>query len=177
MKKTIARDEEVIFKNWTDRDFTQTYDHGAFGGKDGKQWFPRRKAYTFKAGKSYYVPFYLAELSAKNIADREYTTAFNAKLTEVKGQLGNTLDRATIEHRVQTSPEVSKLSHQEMMDKCVEQLPENMADVEIVKPEEVKMREVLLHRDERGAEIKEKYPDVQVQVNQKAIDQKEEFEN
>ena len=60
-KKTIKRDQEIIFTNWTDEDFSHTYDMGYFGGKDGKIWIVRKRLYEFKAGKSYYIPFYLAE--------------------------------------------------------------------------------------------------------------------
>lgn len=177
-KRTVERDEEVIFTNWTDSDFSQSYDQGNMGGKDGKSWIAKRKIYTFKAGKSYYIPFYLAELTAKHLADREYTKSFNKKLEELKMKVGDQIDRRTLENRVSSSPEVTKLSKQQMIDKCVEFIPQDLGGVESVKPEEVKMREVVLRRDERAQELKEKYPEIEVQMNKKALEQKnEEFED
>lgn len=177
-KRIVSRDQEVIFTNWTDRDFTHTYDFGSMSS-DGKRWIAKKKSYTLKAGKSYYLPFFLAELFAKHLADREYQRAFNSKLEEMKANPAlQMLDRRNLEHRVQNSQEISKLSRQEMMDRCVEIIPGN-DDLEMANPKEVKHREVILERDKRAKELRDQYPGIEVKANEKAIkqlEQEEEFE-
>lgn len=158
-KKTVSWDEEIVFTNWTDKDFTGMWN---------------KKLYPLKPGKSYYLPFYLAEHFAKGLCDREYNIAFNAALSELKTKFGGTVDRQTLEHRVQQSDAVRRISFQEMMDKCVTYLPKSASEIDVVNPKEVPLKEAVLNRDERGKELKEKYPDIEVQVNQKALDQFEE---
>ena len=156
-KKIISRDQEIIFRNWTDEDFTGKWD---------------KKLYPLKAKKSYYLPFYLAEHIAKHLADREYNKVFNEKLEELKKSTGGQLDRRNLEHRVQNSPEVSRISRQEFLDKCVTFIPTE-ENVDVVKPKEVIMKEVVLRKDERGQELQERYGDIGVQINKKALDQQE----
>ena len=183
-KKIVERDQEVIFTNWTDQDFSHTYDQGRFSD-DGnkKRWITRKRLYTLKAGKSYYLPFYLAELFAKHLTDREYNKAFNQKLTEVKIKSGGLItDRRVLEHQAQVL--LGGLSRQEMMNKCVEFLSEDESEVEVVKPQEMKLREVVLNRDERGKALAEKYGlsmssaagGGNVQVNVKALEEQEQSE-
>lgn len=141
-KKVIRRDQEIVFTNFTDKDFTGMWD---------------KRLYPLKAGKSYYLPFYLAEHFAKHLAEREYWRTFNDKLQELKTQIGSQVDRRTLEHRVQNSNEVNKLSLQEMIDKCVTVLPETEDSINIVRPKEIKVREAVLRRDLRSQDLSEKY--------------------
>lgn len=184
-KQIVERDQEVIFHNWTDKDFTGIWIDGPYKTSSSPVTYSpaRRKVYEIKAGKSYYLPFYLAEKFAREITDREYWTAFNSKLEEMRKAKGNErLERRQLEHLVQTSNEIRKLNRQEMMDKCVEIIEDQ--SVEMVKPKEVQMKEVVLERDKRGKEQADKYglPTSSsaggggVQVNQKALKEIEEFE-
>ena len=159
-KKIVNREQEIIFSNWTEEDFDGMWD---------------KKIYKLKAGKSYYLPFYLAEHFAKHLGEREYNKVFNSKLEEFKEKTAGTVDRRQLEHRVSNSPEVSKLSLQELMDKCVV-IPNQEEEIGVVRPKEVEVKEVLLKRDERGEALEEKFPGLPVQVNRKALEQKEEFE-
>lgn len=176
-KKIINRDQQVVFHNWTDKDFTGVWIEG--GDKVSSSpitYSPvRRKVYTLKTGKSYYLPFYLAEDFARQIADREYWTAFNRKLETMRGEKGNErLERRQLENLVQTSNEIRKLSRQEMMDKCVEIIDTD--DVDMIRPEEVKIEEVMLKRDERAKELRERFPGIETpRVNEKAIKESEQF--
>jgi len=174
-KRIVSRDEEVIFTNWSDKDFTHTYDLGSMDG-EGKRWIAKKKSYTLKAGKSYYLPFYLAETFAKHLADREYQRAFNNKLEElrVKPEF-QAMDRRNLENKVQNSAEISKLSKQTMIDRCVEIIPGN-EDLEVANPREVQKREVVLARDKKAAELRERFPGIHVKANEKAIKQMEEGE-
>ncbi len=183
-KQTIERDQEVIFHNWTDKDFTGIWIDGPYKVSSSPVAYSpvKRKVYEVKAGKSYYLPFYLAEKFAKEIADRVYWTTFNRKLEGMRGEKGNErLERRQLEHLVQTSNEIRALNIQAMIDKCVEIIEGE--NVEMVKPMEVKMKEVVLERDKRAKEQIERYGFQSsssaggggVQINKKAI--KEEFEN
>ena len=166
-KEITSREQEIIFTNWTNSEFKGVWD---------------KKLYNLESGKSYYLPFYLAEHFAKHHADREYYTAFNKKLAELKETIGSQVDRQTLEHRVRNSNEVFKLSIQDMIDKCVTVIPEQ-DKIDVVRPKEVKLKEVVLRRDERAEELREKYGDkIEVQANEKALRQakeedKEEFES
>ena len=184
-KRIIERDEEVIFHNWTDKDFTGVWIDGPHKVSSSPVSYSpaKRKVYELTAGKSYYLPFYLAEKFAKEIAEREYWTTFNQKLEEIRKEKGNErMERRQLENLVQTSNEVRALNIQEMMDKCVEIIDDQ--NVEMVKPKEVKLKEVVLKRDERAKEQIERYgfnPSSSaggggVQINQKAINESEQFE-
>ena len=174
-KRIVERTQEIIFTNWTDEDFTHTYDMGSFGGSKGKTWIAKKKVYTFKAGKSYYLPFYLAEHFAKHLADREYNKSFQAGLDQLRKEPGAyLLSRVELENRVRNLPDTRKISLQEMLDKCVEEIPEE--NVDIVKPKEVPMREVVLKRDLHGQELRERFPGIEVSVNEKALKQSNEPE-
>ena len=181
-KQTVERDQEVIFHNWTDKDFTGVWIDGGYKVSSSPVAYSpvKRKVYELKSGKSYYLPFYLAEKFAREIADREYWTTFNNKLEEIRKEKGNErLERRQLENLVQTSNEVRVLNIQSMMDKCVEFI--STENVEVVRPQEVKLKEVVLERDRRGKEQAERFglPTASsagpggIQVNQKAI--KEEF--
>ena len=178
-KTTISRDQEVLFHNWTDKDHTGVWIDGGYKVSSSPVTYSpvKRKVYELKAGKSYYLPFYLAEHFAKEIADREYWTAFNEKLEKIKAEKkdGN-LDRRQLEHQVANSEEIRKLSRQEMMDKCVEIIETD--DVEMVRPREFQVKEMMLNRDERAKELRERFPGIETpRVNEQAIrESSEEFE-
>ena len=179
-KQIVERDQEVIFHNWTDKDYVGVWIDGGYKVSSSPIAYSpiKRRVYEIKAGKSVYVPFYLAEHFAREIADREYWTSFNKKLENIRSEKGNErLERKQLEGLVQNSDEIRKLSRQEMMDKCVEII--DSENVEIVHPREVKVKEVMLNRDERAKELREKYPGIETpRVNEKAIkESKEEFEN
>lgn len=174
-KQTISRDQEVLFHNWTEKDHTGVWIDGPTKISSSPVTYSpvRRKVYELKAGKSYYLPFYLAENFAREIADREYWTAFNKKLEVARSMKTNSnLDRKQIEHQVQNSEEIRKLSKQEMMDKCVEIIETD--DINIIRPREVQMKEMMLNRDERAKELREKFPGIETpRVNEKAIKESE----
>ena len=161
-KKIVSREQEIIFTNWTDEDFEGMWS---------------KKIYKFTAGKSYYLPFYLAEHFAKHLADREYNKVFNTKLEEMKNKVGDQVDRKTLEHRVQNTIDIRNISLQQFLDKCVTIIPNDEKDINVVRTKEVPMKEVVLRRDERAQDLKDKFGDtLGAQVNQKALDQQEEFE-
>lgn len=160
-KKIVSRDQEIVFTNWTDEDFEGVWD---------------KKTYKFSQGKSYYLPFYLAEHFAKHLADREYNKVFNSRLQEMKNKVGDQFDRKTLEHRVLNTIDVRNMSIQDFIDKCVTVLP-SQEEIGVVRPKEVPMKEAILHRDENAQKIKEKYGDyLGAQVNERALNQNEEFE-
>ena len=68
-KRIIERDEEVIFHNWTDKDFTGVWIDGPHKVSSSPVSYSpaKRKVYELTAGKSYYLPFYLAEKFAKEM--------------------------------------------------------------------------------------------------------------
>lgn len=170
-KQIVSRDQEVIFHNWTDQDHLGVWIEGPTKNEP-----VRRRVWELKAKKSYYVPFYAAEKFAREIADREYWTAFNSKLESMRMEKGNDrLDRRQLESLVQNSNDIRKLSKQELMDKCIEIMePDNL---EMVRPKEVKIKEVLLKRDERAKMLRDKYPGLETpMVNEKAIRESEQFE-
>ena len=128
-KQTVERDQEIIFTNWTTKDFEGMW---------------AKKIYKLAAGKAYYLPFYLAEHFAKHLVDRELN-----------------------EKKLPTN----HFSRQELIDKCVTILEVKPEDVGFIRPKEVPMKEVVLNRDERAKELKDKYGVEGMQVNQKALEQ------
>lgn len=177
-KKTVSRDQEVLFHNWTEKDYTGVWIDGPYKVSSSPVTYSpvKRKIYELKAGKSYFLPFYLAEHFAREIADREYWTTFNEKLEEIRSKkINSNLDRRQLEHQVQNSEEVRKLSRQEMRDKCVEIIETD--EVDIVRPHEFEIKQILLNRDERAKELREQFPGIETpRVNEKAIKESEEFE-
>lgn len=183
MDKITDRDQEVIFTNWTDKDFIGIWLDGPYKVSSSPVSYSpvKRLSHTIKAGKSYYLPFYKAEKFAREIADREYWTAFNEKLEAMRLEKGNErLERRQLESLVSNSNDIRLLDRQKMMDKCIEV---SETDVERVEMKEVKLKEAVLERDRRGVEQAEKFgmplassaSPGGIQVNQKAI--KEEFED
>lgn len=153
-KQTVRRDQEIIFTNWTEEEFTDTWD---------------KKIYKLAPGKSYYLPFYLAEKFAKNLADREYNKAWQIAF-EKHSKKSSNMTRAQIEN---LATQDTKLNRQEMIDKCVTIIPEKPEDVGMVRPKEVPLKEVVLRRDERAVDLEAKYGNVGSQVNRKALKQAE----
>lgn len=181
-KKIVSRDQEVVFHNWTDKDFTGVWISGGDKVSSSPVTYApvKRKVRELKAHKSYYLPFYEAEEYARQIADREYWTNFNKVLEKTRAEKGNErIDRLQLENLVKNSNEVRKMSRQEMMDKCVEIIPND--NIEIAPAREVKIKEIMLRRDERAKELRERFPGIETpRVNEKAIkesEKSEEFEN
>lgn len=112
--KLIDREDEIVFTNWTGEDY------------EGRWNFSKnRKVYRLKAGKSYYLPFYLAEHFAKGLTDRELAKA-----------------ELPTDH----------YSRQSFLDKCIQTQEPSPMEVERMQVKEVPLREVRLHTQERNAE-------------------------
>lgn len=124
-KKLVDREQEVIFTNWTDRDFEHTWN---------------KRLYRFKANKSYYLPFYLAEHFARHLATRE----LNKMAQDQHDPKLDAKTREANEQRIIANLEL----RQQFMDKCVEVT--EPTDVGIVTPKEVPVREVKLKTQERS---------------------------
>lgn len=72
--KPVADVTNVLFTNWTNEDFTYTWD---------------KVPYTFKAGSSQYLPAYLAEHFASHLTDREMLKKDNTLTPEQRKQFTN----------------------------------------------------------------------------------------
>lgn len=132
----IARDQEIIFTNWTDEMFVG-------------QW--NKREYKIEAGKSYYLPFYLAEHFAKHLVDRElYKISAQEIEKELSGSRLSYDDRKRAENRIEERVLKNATLRQELIDKCV-----NVTDVhpDFVQSHEVPMREVVLNRDKRNEKL------------------------
>lgn len=108
-KQLIDREQEIIFTNFSDEDFDGRWNESI-----------NHKVWRLKAGKSYYLPFYLAEHFAKHLVDRE-------------------LDKKKLP--------TNHFSRQQLLDKCVT-IPSN-PDISMVQMKEVPVREVRLAAEER----------------------------
>lgn len=145
-KQLIDREQEIIFTNFTDEDFEGRWNEAI----NHKKW-------TLKSGKSYYLPFYLAEHFAKHLVDRE-------------------LDKKKLP--------TNHFTRQELMDKCVT-IPAN-PDLSMVQMKEVPVREVRLAAEERRQSYVEQGKvsanDIPVRVHAKSnpvnqiVQKTEEFE-
>ena len=113
INKQIDREEEIVFTNFTKEEY------------DG-MW--NKKVYRMEAGKSYYLPFYLAEHFAQGLVDRELNRAMDAARKKLAPR--DRSDRKRIE---------------KMMDKCIEKMEDKEVQVEIIHPKEVP-REVVESR-------------------------------
>ena len=108
-KQLIDREQEIIFTNFSDTDFDGRWNEAI-----------NHKVWRLQSGKSYYLPFYLAEHFAKHLVDRELT---------------------------RKALPTNHFSRQELLDRCVT-VPDN-ADIGMVKMKEVPVREVKLAAEER----------------------------
>ena len=163
--KLVSRTQEIIFTNWSDEELNATYDLGTNGGVDVK-------SYKLAARKSYYIPFFIAEEFARILANREYQKVWNENFKKVRAEAGLLVDRRTQEHQATS---LTNLNRQELIDRCVEIIPVKPEDISMIFPQEVKLREVILNRDERNDKF-EKETGIPSQVNRKAIRQKEKDE-
>lgn len=129
-KKVVNREQEVHFTNFTSEEFRG-------------QW--ARKLYPLKPGKTYYLPFYLAEKFASDLVDRELNIEVEAEIAKARAAKPDI-----------TQPQISQIytrifnnvkRRQEMMDKCV-YVPGDV-QVDMVMPKEVPVREVHLQSDDR----------------------------
>lgn len=111
-KQIIDREQEIVFTNPTAEDY---------------EGFWNKKIYRLKAGKSYYLPFYLAEHFAQGLTDRELNK---------KGLPTN------------------HFSRQELMDKCV--TITEPSEIGVVVPKEVPVKEVILATEERREDYVDK---------------------
>lgn len=158
-KKTVAWDEEIIFTNWTDSDFNGVWD---------------KKVYKLDAGKSYYLKFYLAEHFGKGLIDRELIKNSQEEIDAeiAKGGSMSYEDRKKMKEEVDRRWLMNATLRQEMMDKCVTLIPDE-EKVAFVRPKEAPLREAVLKRDLRAQQLREDFPGLEVQVNEKAIKQAE----
>lgn len=108
-QKIIDREQEIVFTNFTDEAFECTWNGS--------------RLYQFDSGKSYYLPFYLAETFATHLVDRELNK--------------------------QKLP-TNHFSRQQLMDKCVNL--QDAAAVTPNTIRRVPMREVRLKSQERLAQ-------------------------
>lgn len=140
-KQTVERDQEIIFANWTDKDF------------DG-MW--NKRIYPLKAGRSYYLPFYLAEHFAKHLVDRELNRMADKEFDEEIQRVGNPVgffDRQKVKEEIQKRIFSDAALRQKLFDQCV-QIPDGSTPG-LVRAKEVPMREVKLNRDLRNEELRE----------------------
>ena len=158
-QKEIRRDQYIIFTNWTDRDFNGVWD---------------KKIYPLKAGKSYELQYFLAEHFGRHLIDRELQLKGNEAWEKEPKQGLNYDDRVKLRERVERQFLADATLRQELMDKCVTVIPE-AEQIDVVKPKEVVLKEVVLKRDERAKELEAKYgTGLDLQVNRKALEQFEE---
>mgnify|MGYP001615726475 CR=1 FL=1 len=129
--KVIDREQEIVFTNWTLKDFEH-------------KW--AKRIYRFKAEKSYYLPFYLAEHFGKHLVTRELNDMAREKIEATRKSDPRT-DAKEIERLEQSIINNANL-RQQFMDKCV-QITEP-TDMSIVIPREVPVREVKLKSQERS---------------------------
>lgn len=166
--KVLSRDQEIIFKNWTNEDFEGIWD---------------KKIYKLITQKSYYLPFYLAEHFGQKLIDRELIRLANEEIdNELERSKGFSFDdRKKMKEEVTRKWLVNHSLRQEMMDKCVEIIPVDENSINMVRPKEVIMKEVVLKRDIRGEKLEEELgTGLGVQINRKALQQakqEEEFES
>ena len=166
MEKITNREQEIIFTNWTDKDF------------EG-QW--NKKIYKLTAGKSYYLPFYLAEHFANYLINREMMVKADEEYEKELIKRPNFDWDAQVKLRTGIESRIfgNLIEKQKMIDKCVTIIPIKEEDINIVRTKEIIIKEVVLKRDLRGKELKERFPSIDVQINNKALkeSEKEEFEN
>lgn len=134
----IDRDTEIIFTNFTSKDF------------EG-QW--NKKIYVLKAGRQYYLALYLAEHFAKHLVDRELNDMAQAEIKSIRA-IDPRIDQREVERREQAILS-NPVLRQELMDKCVgtEDKPVDRSDTKYVP-----MREVPLKTQERSADLVAKDP-------------------
>lgn len=128
--RIIDREQEIIFTNWTGEDFEHTWN---------------KKIYRFKAQKSYYLPFYLAEHFGRHLVQREINRKASEEIHSIRS-IDPRIDMKEVERREQAILNNASL-RQEYMDKCV--IVTNPENVGIVTPREASTREVKLKADER----------------------------
>jgi|SRR3990167_1555037 len=127
INKQIDREEEIVFTNFTKEEY------------DG-MW--NKKVYRMEAGKSYYLPFYLAEHFAQGLVDRELNRAMDAARKKLAPR--DRSDRKRIEE-IEFQILKNSGTRQQMMDKCIEKMEDKEVQVEIIHPKEVP-REVVESR-------------------------------
>ena len=132
--KIIDREQEIVFTNYTDKDF------------DGR-W--NKKTYRLKAKKSYYLPFYMAELFGKHLVDRELNERAAKEIKEIRN-IDPRIDQKEVDRR-ERGILTNKTLRQELMDKCV-QLTEPK-ELDFITPRLAPTREVVLKTQQRSAEM------------------------
>jgi hypothetical protein len=139
-KQIIDREQEIIFTNYSDEDFDGRWNESI-----------NHKVWKLKSGKSYYLPFYLAEHFARHLVDRE-------------------LEKKNLP--------TNHFSRQALMDKCVT-IPAN-PDITMVQMKEVPVREVRLATEERRENYIEKGnvapSDIPARVHTSSVKQRKEEE-
>lgn len=159
-KQKIDREQEVVFTNWTDDEFVGVWNK--------KQW-------RMRGGRSFYLPFYLAEHFAKGLVDREILKKIQEEYDKELKEKGARLDyngQRALREEVETRYLRNANLRQELFDKCVDVPKEGEISVDVVIPKEVPQEERVLHRDENVEKLKEKFPgidkEVDLRVNPKA---------
>ena len=128
MQQIIDREQEIVFTNFTKEAFEMTWNG--------------RRLYHFEAGKSYYLPFYLAETFAKHLVDRELNNQ-----ADTFSKANPTMPMNERQFKEQSILNNST-TRQELMDQCVK-LPEDPASIRLNDVRRVPLREVKLQSDLR----------------------------
>lgn len=134
--KIIDREQEIVFTNFTEEGFLGTWN---------------KKLYELKSGKSYYLPFYLAEHFAKHLVTRELNRKAQASLKEFR-QTHPGIDRKEIDAHEQSIIGNINL-RQQMMDKCIETQEPEATNLGIIRPREVPQSERVLKTELRSADL------------------------
>ena len=151
------REQEIVFTNFTQEDYEGMWN---------------KKVYRMKAGRSYYLPFYLAEHFAQGLVDRE----MNKRGVEERTKYPQITDLKQIEV-LETKILKNNNLRQELMDKCVKLFEPK--ELDFIVPKEVPPQETpILKTQERSRELVESgmvAKDALGPYNQ-PIEEKEKFE-
>lgn len=137
-KKVIDREQEIAFTNFTTEPFEQTWNGN--------------RAYRFEVGKSYYLPFYLAEVFAKHLVDRELNRLAAEKVAAAMAADPRIDNRA--KEQIETTVLGNHQLRQKLMDQCVA-----LQDPPTVSPNairQVPLREAKLNAQKRTDDYVEK---------------------
>lgn len=133
--KIIDREQEIVFTNFSEEEF------------EGR-W--NKKIWRLKAGRSYYLPFYLAEHFAKHLVNRELNKRATKEIADLR-KAEPRIDSKEVDRREQSI--IGNLNlRQELMDKCV--TITNPTSTDVVVPREAPVREAPpLRTQERSANM------------------------
>lgn len=135
-QKITSREQEIIFTNFTEEDF------------EGR-W--NKRIYRIKAGKSVYLPFFLAETFGKHLVDGELNKLAGVEIKKIR-EIDPRIDQKEVERR-EMAILTNAVLRQKLMDKCIEITAPSSLDH--IVPKEVQVREVPLKTQLRSAELVE----------------------